>query len=109
MTKVKFKSWDCIASFAQYGNGRVAIQLFEDNPEIVQRNPIAVASVNLPDEPMEADEIAIKDYSENEGMLEALMKAKIVSAPLRYVESGWVTIPVCHLMGVMPDMSGESK
>jgi hypothetical protein len=98
MQKVKFKEWDCFVAFAQYGNGRTAIQLLA----VEDRVPIAVASVNMPDESLEADEICIKDYSENEGMLECLMKAKIVSAPLRYVESGWVTIPVCHLMGVIP-------
>ena len=93
MQKVKFKTWDCVVAYAKYGNDRVAIQLLQaDNNE-----PIAVASVNLPDHRMEADEIAIKDYSENEGMLEALMKAKVVSAPLRYIESGFVTIPVCQL------------
>ena len=105
MTDVKFKKWDCTVAFAKYGNGRLAIQLMDAFTGEV----IAVASVNLPDEPMEADEIAIKDYSENEGMLEALMKAKVVSAPLRYVESGWVSIPICHLNGVMPLSSGESK
>jgi hypothetical protein len=100
MQKVKFKQWDCVVAFAQYGNKRTAIQLLaaDDN------TPIAVASVNLPDEPMEADEIAIKDYSENEGMLDCLVKAKIVSTPLRFVESGWVTIPICHLMGVLPEV-----
>ena len=98
MKKVKFKEWECIVAFAQYGNGRTAIQLLDAEDS----QPIATASVNMPDEVLEADEICIKDYSENKGMLDCLMKAKIVSAPLRYVESGWVTIPVCHLYGVLP-------
>jgi hypothetical protein len=97
--KVKFKDWDCIVAYAQYGNGRTAIQLMAED----DGQPIAIASVNLPDEPMEADEIAIKDYSENEGMLDCLVEAKIVSHALRFVRiSQWVTVPICHLMGVLP-------
>ena len=94
MNNVKFKTWDCVVAFAMYGNKRTAIQLFDAETH----EPIATASVNLINEPMEADEIAIKDYSENEGMLDALVKAGVVSTPLRFVESGWVSIPVCHLL-----------
>lgn len=96
MTTVKFLDWDCTVAFAKYGNGRFAIQLFDAETH----EPIATASVNLPFEPLASDEIAIKDYSENEGILDALVKAGVVSTPLRFVESGWVSIPICHLIGV---------
>ena len=48
------------------------------------------------------DEIAIKDYSENEGILDVLVQAGIVSKPHRQVQSGYVTIPVCKLLITQP-------
>jgi len=94
---VKFKQWDCEVHFAMYGNKRTAIKLMN-----AEEGPIATASVNLPDEPMADNEIGIKDYSENEGMLEVLMEAGIVSKPDRYVASGWVHIPICKLLVEVP-------
>ena len=92
--KVKFKHWDCIIDWKQYGNGRVAIQLVD----AIDYSPTAVASVNLPFEPLGEDEIFIKEHSENEGMVKALTDAGIVSEPIRYVNSGFVQIPVCKLL-----------
>lgn len=42
-------------------------------------------------------EVAIKNYSENEGILEALMKAGIVKAPHRYITQGCVNFPICFI------------
>lgn len=95
MRRVKFRKWTCDAKFARYGNGRVAIKLIDVNDESL----VAVASVNLDDGvEMAADEIAIKDYSENEGMLAAMIAADIVSEPLRYESTGYVTVPICKLL-----------
>ncbi len=79
---------------AKYGNGRLALLL-----NSADGSPFAKATVNLADEEkMEANEIAVKDYSENEGMLQFLMANGIVSAPHRYGESGWAKIPICRLV-----------
>ena len=93
--KVKFHKWDCQVTFRKYGNGRTAIELIETKEPF---ESVAIASVNLPNEPMEEDEIAIKSYSENEGMLECLVKYKVVSKPVRIVQSGFVSIAVCKLL-----------
>ena len=92
--EVSFLGYDCILHFPSYNNGRKAIQLIgkEDG------EPIATATVNLRDEPLAPDTVFIKDYSENNGMLATLVKAGIVSEPLRYVLSGFVKIPVCKLL-----------
>jgi hypothetical protein len=95
--KVKFNKWDCKLVFTTYRNNRrIAIELVEDTPPFFE--PVAMATVNLPNEKMEPDEVAIKDYSENEGMLECLMKAGIISKPLRIVQSGFVSVPICKLL-----------
>ena len=92
---VKFQDWDCIATYAQYGNGRLAIILVDAEDS----SPIATATVNLPDEDMTDDEVAIKDYSENEGMLAALLDSGLISKPVRLAFSGFVTVPICKFLG----------
>lgn len=74
-----------------YGNGQNAIQ-FMDETGI----PYFVATVAV-DEHIESDELAIKSYSENEGVLEWMIKNEIVQEPHRFVQSGFVLIPVCKL------------
>ena len=91
---VKFKEWLCNINFKQYSNERIAIQL----TEVGTNEPILTATVNLPQVELKQDEIAIKNYSENEGIAEVLYKAGIISLPLRYVQSGFVQIPICNLL-----------
>lgn len=90
---VQFMGETCDVVFARYGNGRIAIQLITANGE-----PWARATVNLPAEPLGADEVFIKDYSENEGMLDVLVAAGVVEDTGVRVDSGWVTVPVARLL-----------
>jgi hypothetical protein len=62
-----------------------------NNPDV----SAARASVNT-DTPCLPDEVAIKDWGENEGMLEALVTARVVQPPHRWIGSGYVEIPVCR-------------
>jgi len=93
--KVQFRQWKCEVKVAKYQtNNRTAIELVDAE----DGEPVAMASLNLPNEPMNKNEVAIKDYSENEGMLRCLVRAEIVSEPLRIVQSGFVSIPICKLL-----------
>lgn len=67
--------------------GAIAWQLFDANGD-----DYAVITVNLPG--LAPDELAIKSYSENEGMLEALLAADVIELPHRWVASGFVNIPI---------------
>lgn len=58
--------------------------------------PYMTASVNVGNS--DPEEVAIKDYSENEGILKALVENKIVSEPLRFEQSGYVQIPICRIL-----------
>jgi hypothetical protein len=90
--RVTFKHWDCRVVPGYYSNGRLALSLTGDE------GPIAVATVNMVDEPLEEGEVCIKDYSENEGMFAALAAAGLVeSEPVRTVQSGFVEVPVGKL------------
>lgn len=65
---------------------------------------IFTASVNLPETILEPDEIAIKDYSENEGMVDWLVAQQLVAPPHRHVHSGYVLVPICRLKVTPPPM-----
>lgn len=92
--KIKFKRWNCCPWFGQYSNGRVAIRLME----IETGEQIAVATVNVPERSLQDDEVIIKDFSENEGMLPALIDAGIVEPTGLTVQTGWTESPICKLL-----------
>jgi len=79
-------------SFQQYANGRAAISLSALN-EYRDREPIATATVNLPDEPCPQDEVFVKDWGENEGMAGFLFRAGVISSPVQAIaHSGFVEV-----------------
>lgn len=92
--RVKFKQWNCIADFTRYANnGRLAIQLFDE----FSGERIAVATTNIEGE-LPDGFVALKVWSENAGMLEAMMEAGIVGKPEGYVQCGFATAPVCRVL-----------
>lgn len=92
---VKFKNYNCEIRFSKYvNNNRTAIGLFDtENGENV-----AIATINMPDEYLKEDEVIIKDYSENEGMLDCLVEAGIISEPIRLARAGYQLANVCKLL-----------
>ena len=92
---VKFRNWEADVYVERYkNNGRIAIELIDpDDGEI-----IAVATINIPQVDLQKNEVIIKNYSENEGMYQALLKAGVIGPAKYYVESGFVTCPVCDCL-----------
>ena len=81
-----------VLKWGQYSNGRLALQfILAETGE-----PMAVATVNLPDEPLADGETFIKSYGENEGMVEALADLRMIERTGRFVASGFVAIEVCR-------------
>jgi len=76
----------------KYANGNPSLQLYD----AVEHYPYATCTVNIPG--LGSDEVAIKNYSENEGMLDFLVSEGIVDKPHREESSGYVTIPVCRFL-----------
>jgi hypothetical protein len=91
MTQVLFRDWTCSIQKRQYENGRVALRLVDEE------GPVATATVNLPNVPLGKNQVLIKSYGENEGMLEALVAAGVVKPTGQTVRSGFVEVPVCEL------------
>lgn len=92
---LRYKQWNVALKHGFYDNGRDALQLIDaDDGETV-----ATATTNLPDEPLADGEAFVKDYSENKGMLDWLLKNGLAVATGRSVKSGFVSIPVVKLKG----------
>lgn len=82
-----------------YAMGGIFLELYEkdenDNYECFMTASICVPCA------LEDNEIAIKNYSENEGILDILIEQGVINEPHRYVSSGYVNnIPVCTLKEV---------
>lgn len=75
-----------------YSNGRLALQLID------AEGPVSVATVNIPEYNLKADEVLIKSWGENEGMLEFLVSNGIVEDTGRVALSGYVKANVCRLL-----------
>ncbi len=84
------KEYEVTVKLSKYSNDRIAIQL--DDAE--DGMPYATATVNMPNVLLEYDEVLVKDYSENEGMLEFLIKNNIVTPTMQGVHAGHVWLPV---------------
>lgn len=93
MKTVKFKQWNCNVKEGEYSNERIALWL----EEIETGEYIAKATVNVIEDNTSPDEVIIKDYSENEGMYESLLKAGIITEAHRFVYTGNVKCPVSFL------------
>lgn len=87
-------SSEVFINLGSYANGRAAISLYDAEDGC----PYATASVNLPDVLLKENEVLIKDYSENEGILSFLVENNIVRDTGYGVQSGFVYIPVCELL-----------
>lgn len=81
------------AYLGQYPNERTAVIFIDEH-----NDDEIVATVNLPDVQLGTDEVIIKDYSENTGMYEAMLKRGYISPEIRRVESGFVDMPVVKLL-----------
>lgn len=92
--KVRFADTDCVVAVGKYGNGRVALNLFDP----VNDEPVVCVTVNLPESEIDEGEIVVKTWFENEDMWEALHAAGIIYLMPEYIiETGHVRAPVARL------------
>ena len=88
--------WDdmtCALQWGAYAEGRLALRLVDAGT----KEPLAIASLNVPAIPLDADELILKDYSENAGLLEALLNAGLVTLTSRAVRIGQITAPIVRV------------
>ena len=92
--KTPYAEYDVVVIFERYQNNRIAIELVDKN----DGEPICMATVNIPEAPLADNEIIIKNYSENEGVLEFLQKNSYVGKTLRMVQAGYAKANVVNLL-----------
>jgi hypothetical protein len=81
--KTNYAEYTVILTGGSYANGRKAIRILDAEDGL----PVMTATVNVPDEHIEPDEVIIKNYSENEGCLPFLITNGVVSPAERWVGS----------------------
>lgn len=89
----------------RYANHRPALMLQDKTTG----EPVGVLTVNLPKNPLRHDEVFVKNYSEGEGSVDALVAAGIVQPAHRWVMSGFVQIPVCTLTKVGLELVARAR
>lgn len=77
-----------------YANGRVVIQLIDPLDNCCN----AIATVNVPQVFIPNGYVLVKNYSENEGLLEDLIAGGIVGLPIGAVPCGHAQAYVCKLL-----------
>ena len=94
---LRFKQWDCDVILGQYENGRAALQLLDHETG----EPICKATTNIPCIEVPDGHVLIKDYAENEGVLQALIEAGYISWPrveyFKLMPFGKVIFYLCEL------------
>lgn len=78
------------------GGAGIDLVLYEDGD--TSGNPVAIATKRFPGVQLGPRETLVKDYSENEGMLEALVEARIVRDTGRVVPSGYVHLHIVEVL-----------
>ena len=90
---VRFDDCDCELKFSQYANRRVAISLVDAHTG----EPVATATVNVPDAACPSGCVFIKDWGDNAGVLAALTAAGVVRDAGTRVPCGFEQADLCYL------------
>ena len=84
----------------QHANLYLSRFITEDVPVLIialnESNIIAICNINPEEYYLNDFEFVIKDYSENEGMMEWLVANNLMEPPHGLYPSGWVAMPVCY-------------
>lgn len=84
-------------------DNRIGLELIDaGNDAMFLGERIAMASVNLPEIPLPDGCIFIKTWSQNEGLLDQLVAAGVVSEPVGWVPAGHARAAMCRILAVYP-------
>lgn len=83
--------------YGKYHDGRTAISLICDGGED-NGQPYMVASLNLPEARIKENQVVIKSYAENEGILEVLEEEGIVERTDYFVIIGHTRNFICNIL-----------
>jgi hypothetical protein len=89
------KTYTLSVVIGKYLDGNTTLELWDMDDQV----PYAIASVNMPNVLLCDNEVLIKDYSENEGILEFLVQNNIVTKTQSGVElpfNNWLSVCVIN-------------
>jgi hypothetical protein len=78
----------------EYTNSQTALELIDPT----DGSPVLTASISVPEIALEKNELIIKDYSENEGVLGFLVENNIVRLLGRHIETGLITAEIVEIL-----------
>lgn len=91
---ITFKDWKCNIEYSKYPDDRWKICLIDMEDGIT----VATATIFLGTITLLNNEVIIKDYSENEGIYDVLIKNGIINRTPKAVKlSEFVTAPICTI------------
>ena len=93
MKEMYYKGYDCEVKKGEYSNNKNLALVLIDKED---GSMVVTATVNT-DTKLAPDMAYIKNYSEGEGMLEALQKAGLVEEIVGETRLGYVTVPLVKL------------
>ena len=73
-SKAKYIPANTIVNKTQYADGNTALTAIDP----ISHEPAGTLTVNIPETTLNANHVWIKDWSENEGVLNALIESKLV-------------------------------
>lgn len=88
--KLKYGTYNnCFFKVSRYTNDNIALGIYNSD------GPVCTATVN-PGIYISDDFVAIKNYSENSGVLEALIELGFIKDVVNTIALGFVEIPICR-------------
>jgi hypothetical protein len=111
MSKLLFLEAKWTINIFSYDEGGLGIVLTRKNKEVMLAEDMYEDMVVSAWEPsLEDDEIAIKDFAENKGVLKALLEAQIIQEPHRYIYAeypyGVAELAVVRLKNLPSNLKG---
>jgi hypothetical protein len=83
---------DCTIKLCTYPNNRPALVIYQN------AGILLATSVNMPNTIIPEKYVCIKDWTENEGILKALIENKIIAPPEFFISLEFININVCKLL-----------
>lgn len=90
--KSKYLDHDCLLLVRPYPNSRPAIQLIDAETHEL----LCIATINLPEVELPKDCVLIKTWSENEGIMEALIANQVIEDTGERIPAGYAEAAVCR-------------
>jgi hypothetical protein len=94
--KIKFKYGEydnCSLRFSKYQDGTIALRIFDEYD-----HPLMTVTKNVPGCSLKKNQILVKNYSENEGILECLEEQEIIERTGMLCSSGFIDLHICNLL-----------